>query len=227
MLNINNKDYKRGINYNISSENDFIQSKKKILELELKNIKIPHKKNVFKHKKSKTYYLETIPEKTDNKTNKSKSKENKKDISRILNNDEDLQDMDYEEAIIYDKRNYLRMFWSFLLDSQIILGTFCTENYLNLFIIKLSFFVFTFQISFFLNALFYTDEYVSDAYHNDGVLDFITGLPKSIYSFIATLITTNLLTMLSNSKSELTEVINNRRQYNNYLDIIDKKLSKL
>ena len=227
MLNINNKDYKRGINYNISSENDFIQSKKKILELELKNIKIPHKKNVFKHKKSKTYYLETIPEKTDNKTNKSKSKENKKDISRILNNDEDLQDMDYEEAIIYDKRNYLRMFWSFLLDSQIILGTFCTENYLNLFIIKLSFFVFTFQISFFLNALFYTDEYVSDAYHNDGVLDFITGLPKSIYSFIATLITTNLLKMLSNSKSELTEVINNRRQYNNYLDIIDKKLSKL
>jgi len=135
--------------------------------------------------------------------------------------------MDYEEAIIYDKRNYLRMYWSFLLDSQIILGTFCTENYLNLFVIKLSFFVFTFQISFFLNALFYTDEYVSDAYHNDGVLDFITGLPKSIYSFIATLITTNLLTMLSNSKSELTEVINNRRQYNNYLDIIDKKLSKL
>ena len=135
--------------------------------------------------------------------------------------------MDYEEAIIYDKRNYLRMFWSFLLDSQIILGTFCTENYLNLFIIKLSFFVFTFQISFFLNALFYTDEYVSDAYHNDGVLDFITGLPKSIYSFIATLITTNLLKMLSNSKSELTEVINNRRQYNNYLDIIYKKLSKL
>ena len=75
--------------------------------------------------------------------------------------------------------------------------------------------------------MFYTDEYVSDAYHNDGVLDFITGLPKSIYSFIATFITTSLLKMLSNSKSELTEVINNRRQYNNYLDIIDKKLSKL
>jgi len=112
--------------------------------------------------------------------------------------------MDYEEAIIYDKRNYLRMNWSFLVESQIILGTFCTENYLNLFVIKLSFFIFTFQISFFLNALFYTDEYVSDAYYNDGVLDFITGLPKSIYSFIATFITTSLLKMLSNSKSELT-----------------------
>ena len=135
--------------------------------------------------------------------------------------------MDYEAAIIYDKRNYIRMFWSFLIDSQIILGTFCTDNYLYLFVIKLSFFIFTFQISFFLNALFYTDDYVSDAYHNNGVLDFISGLPKSIYSFIATLITTNLLKMLSNNKSELTQVISNRRKYNNYLDIVDKILSKL
>ena len=150
-----------------------------------------------------------------------------KGISRILNNDEDLQNLDYEEAIIYDKRNYIRMFWSFLVDSQIILETFFTENYLYLFVIKLSFFVFTFQISFFLNALFYTDNYVSDAYHNNGVLEFIVGLPKSIYSFIGTLITTSLLKMLSNSKSELTKIINNRRKDKNYLDIINKELSKL
>ena len=52
------------------------------------------------------------------------------------------------------------MCWGFLVDSQIILGTFCTDNHLDLFVIKLSFLVFTFQISFFLNALFYTDEYI-------------------------------------------------------------------
>ena len=87
--------------------------------------------------------------------------------------------MDYEYAVIYDKRSYLRIYWSFLVDTQIILGTFCTENYLQLFVIKLSFLICTFQISFFLNALFYTDEYISDAYHNDGVLDFFSGLPKT------------------------------------------------
>ena len=53
------------------------------------------------------------------------------------------QDMEYEEAIHHDKRSYLRMYWAFLVDTQIILGTFCTENYLNLFVIKLSFFIFT------------------------------------------------------------------------------------
>ena len=141
--------------------------------------------------------------------------------------DEDLQNMDYEEAIIQDKRTFLKMYWSFLVDSEIILGTFCTENYLYLFVIKLSFFLFTFQISFFLNALFYTDDYISDAYHNDGVLDFISGLPKSIYSFIATLITTNLLKMLSNSKNELMKIIREHSKDKNYINLINSKLRKL
>ena len=114
--------------------------------------------------------------------------------------------MDYEDAIIYDKRSYIKIYLSSLVDSQIILDTFFTDNNLNLLIIKISFLICIFQISFFLNALFYTDEYISDAYHNDGVLDFVTGLPKSLYSFVATLITTNLLRMLSNSKSELKKI---------------------
>ena len=135
--------------------------------------------------------------------------------------------MEYEKAIIYDKRSYLRMYWTFLIDTQIILGTFCTESYLSLFVIELSFFICTFQISFFLNAFFYTDEYISDAYHNDGVLDFVSGLPKSIYSFLATLITTNLLRMLSNSKIELKKLIRARRHNKNYVFLIDIKLRKL
>ena len=143
--------------------------------------------------------IETIAEVENNKE--------KEYIMRLYKTDEDLQDLDFEEAIFLDKRTYLRMYWSFLVDSQIILGTFCTENYLNLFVIKLSFFVCTFEISFFLNALFYTVDYISEAYHNNGVLNFVSGLPKSIYSFVATLIITNLLKMLSNSKSELILII--------------------
>ena len=156
-----------------------------------------------------------------------KEQKNNKDEINLSQTNEDLQDMDYEEAIIYDKRSFLRMYWAFLVDSQIILGTFYTDNYLNLFIIKFSFFIFTFQISFFLNAFFYTDEYISNAYHNDGVLDFISGLPKSIYSFIATLVTTNLLRMLSNSKSELKKIIREKRNDNNYVYLINMKIGKL
>ena len=78
-----------------------------------------------------------------------------------------------------------------------------------------------------MNALFYTDEYISNAYHNDGVLDFISGLPKSFYSFFATLITTNLLRMLSSSKNELMRVIRRNCRFKNYINIINIKLTKL
>ena len=161
------------------------------------------------------------------KGEENKSIINNKELVQLSKTDSDLQDMDYEEALIYDKRSFLRMYWGFMVDSQIILSTFCTDNHLNLFVIKLSFFVCTFQISFFLNAFFYSDEYISDAYHNDGVLDFFSGLPKSIYSFLATLITTNLLRMLSSSKNELLKVIKEKRQFNNYIKIINYKLKRL
>ena len=119
------------------------------------------------------------------------------------------------------------MYWGYLIDSQIILGTFFINNKFDLFVIKLSFLISTFQISFFLNAFFYTDEYISNAYHNDGVLDFFSGLPKSIYSFVATLIITNLLRMLSNSKNELMKVVRRNINFINYTNIVDIKLAKL
>ena len=117
----------------------------------------PLKRNVM-NKKGKInqkgiQYMETVG-------GKNKAKIKNEDIAKLSNTDADLQDMDYEEAIIYDKRSYLRMYWAYLVDTQIILGTFCTDNYLNLLIIKLSFFICTFQISFFLNAFFYSDEYI-------------------------------------------------------------------
>ena len=183
-----------------------------------------------KYKKSGKKYLnfhkmETVSGKNNN--NLIKIKNNKGDVIKLSKTDSDIQDLDYEEAIIYDKRSYLRMYWGFLVDSQLILETFYTDNNLELFVIKLSFLVFTFQISFFLNAFFYSDEYISDAYHNDGVLDFFSGLPKSIYSFIATLIITNLLRMLSSSRNELMRIIRKYKKNDNYENIVNIKLMKL
>ena len=215
-------------NFKYDEEPKDINSKEQLNSKILKGKKdkqFNNKKRKLKNKKySKNLILETKEEKYGMK-NKIKSK---KIISNRLSLlDDELQDMEFNEAIIYDKRSYFRMYWSFLVDSHIILGTFCTKNYLHLFVIKLSFLIFNFEINFFLNAFFYTDEYISDAYHNDGVLDFISGLPKSIYSFVATLITTNLLRMLSNSKSELQKVIKEKYNDKYYKFIINAKIKKL
>ena len=182
------------------------------------------KKKINKSKKSKfeihnKSLIETIG-------NINKSNINN-DLIYLSKSDDNLQELGYEESLIYDKRSFMKMYFSFLKESQIILNTFFSKNYLDLFIIKLSFLIFTFQISFFLNALFYTEDYISEAYHNDGVLNFVSSLPKSIYSFMVTMIITNLLRMLSNSKNELMRIIITQRKAQNYTELINIKLLKL
>ena len=166
-------------------------------------------KNIKGNKKSKYLYnMETLEYKNKNKINLKQFK----NLRKLSNANDNLQNLDFEQAILYDKRTFIKMYWAFLVDTQIILETFFTENNLTLFVIKLSFFVFTLQISFFLNALFYTDEYISNVYHNNGTLEFFSGLPKSIYSFLATMIITNILSILSNSKNELIGLIQKKEK---------------
>ena len=215
-----NKKLFLNINKEVKAKSSKIKSKKLLNKKEEKNNYKDNIKQFHNNKgKSKELFINKLETLNDQEKNN-----HKEDTYRT---NYELQDMDYEEAIIYDKRNCLKIYWSFLLEKQIILGTFCTENYLNLLIIKLSFFIFTFQISFFLNALFYTDEYISDAYHNDGILDFFSGLPKSIYSFIATLVTTNLLGILSNSETELIKLVREKRNDKNYCQLMNNTLKKL
>ena len=213
-INEKNKKFQKDKHHNMKSNSKMSLINKNSIEKDKSNIK--GKNASFKNKFLNN--LETL-----GNINKSINY----NIVKLSRGDEDLLDMDYEQAINFDKRAYLKMFWGILVDNQIILGTFFTENYLHLFVIKLSFLVFNFEISLFLNAFFYTDEYISDAYHNDGVLDFFTSLPKSIYSSLVTLVITSLLKMLSNSKNELTRVIRNKRNDYNYIFFVDNKLRKL
>ena len=103
-------------------------------------------KNIKDYTKSKYLYnIKTIGDK-----NQSNIKfKNNRDLIILSKDNDNLQNLAYEQAILYDKRSYFRMYWAFLVDKQIILETFCKDNYLTLFVIKLSFLVCTFQISFF------------------------------------------------------------------------------
>ena len=156
----NNKSKKNKKKTNLinTSEREDIITKKQNKEIILKNKDDTDKIYNIKTQKSKKRKTLTKKSKKNiiNRFNTMETVSGKKQVMNLSYQDSEIQDMDYEEAIIYDKRTYIKMYWSFLVDSQIILGTFCTDNHLNLLVIKLSFFICTFQISFFLNALFYT-----------------------------------------------------------------------
>ena len=52
-------------------------------------------------------------------------------------NDKEINELDYEEAIIYDKRHYCKIFWYTLKEKQTLVNTFFVKDALKPFSIKL------------------------------------------------------------------------------------------
>ena len=136
----------------------------------------------------------------------------------------DYMDLDYEEALELDKRNFLNIVWGYILEEQIICNTFLSELFLELRIVKIYFMIFSFCLELFLNAIFFTDDYISEMYHNDGVLDFFTSLPKSVYSLLVGFIIMFFLNFLSNSKNAFDEATDNIFDCEEYKKKVNKIL---
>ena len=116
---------------------NFIHKSLKKIETKSKVNNNGRKKMFNKFKNSSKYQMkktDIIEETGTNSNGGNKIKNNKINFSLM---DEDFQDMDYTEALKLDKRSCIRMYWSFLVDTQVILGTFCTSNFLHLLVTKI------------------------------------------------------------------------------------------
>ena len=193
----------------------------------------PYKKNITENdneleKEEQIYNHSFIPSST--KINFDEKKVIKDDIINENKNNEEpdienplifystseFLDLDYKESILFDNRTYLEMYWGYVQEGEIIINSIFVECFLELRIIKIHFMLFSFSLEFFLNALLYTDDYVSKAYENNGVLDFISGLPKIIYSFLISTLLSVFLIKLSSSKKTLIELLKSEKNKKNY-----------
>ena len=111
--------------------------------------------------------------------------------------DEELQGMEFVEALYNDNRPFIRMYWAYLKEEHIIFNNIFLASYLDLRVIKLSFLFFSIMISFFLN------------------------------SFFVTIIISNLLRMLSNNKKTLKGIIKEKLNKMKYLEKMESALKQL
>ena len=74
--------------------------------------------------------------------------------------DEDLDELDYDEALIYDKRTFCDLFCKQLRERQIIANTFCIKDKLKPFSIKIIVFIFNIACYFVINGFLFSEEYV-------------------------------------------------------------------
>ena len=96
----------------------------------------------------------------------------------------ELDDLEYLEAIKYDKRTFFEFFLCLVKREHIIIFTFIFCKDLNLLCIKLALFVFAVSLDFATNVLFFTDDSMHKIYLDYGKYNFIQQIPQIIYSTV-------------------------------------------
>ena len=98
-----------------------------------------------------------------------------------------VDEMEYDDAIIKDKRKFCQYFAECLKEKQMIAFTFISSDSLKIRIVKIMLFILNFVLYFVVVGLFYSEEYIGELYNideeDDGFFDYI---PRNIQKFIYT-----------------------------------------
>ena len=125
-----------------------------------------------------------------NKTHKQKNKYilpniNQNDAIKISYNDYELNNFEYGQAILYDKRSCFNYYFSLIKRKIPLIFSFCPVEDYNSMIIKLCIFSLSFSIYYAINFIFFDDNIIHKIYENEGKYDFIFFLPKIAIAFAA------------------------------------------
>ena len=96
--------------------------------------------------------------------------------------DSEMNELSYNGAIKIDKRTYFEYYLSLLRTKHLIIFSFYSTFDYNSQILKIFLFFFNFTFSFFVNALFFSDETMHKIYEDKGVFDFIYNIPQILLS---------------------------------------------
>ena len=116
-----------------------------------------------------------------------------------------LNNLQYKDALKYDKRSFSKIYISFLKTYHLLIFSFCQLKDYNSQIIKIYIFFFNFALNLVVSAMFYSDETMHKIYVDEGLFDFTYQLPQMIYSFVISTILVNLINLLGLYEEDIIE----------------------
>ena len=182
----------KSINYSNSS-NEFLKKKDK-------NIK--NNNNIFVYN-----FINNFKDKT--KTNIQIKNESKNNYTIPLN-DLELNSLDYNKAIVLDKRTYFQYYFSLLKTKHLIIFTFLPNNDYNLQYIKIILFLLSFSLYLSVNGFFLSDETMHQIYESNGIANYLNQIVSIIYSSIIPSIINVILKQLSLSEKSILKIKNEK-----------------
>ena len=225
--NINNEDIHIEIKEEIEIKG-FKERKKKDKDIKFDELQAPIKKGNTnekgKHYQSKIMINELATNTKDKMENNNADKEisgeeeknddennNNDSETQILDkykdsNEEEINNLEYENAIIVDKRTFWQFYFSLLKRGQLIIFTFITRDDYNLPQIKILLFIVSFSLYFTINAFFFSDDTMDKIYEDNGIFNFVFQLPQIIYSSLISSVINIILHKLSITESQILEM---------------------
>ncbi len=126
--------------------------------------------------------------------------------------EEELNDLEYNVAVIIDKRTFSQYYCGLLRRKHILLSIFISKDDFNLIYIKIGLFYFGFCMYFTMNALFFTDKTMHKIYQDKGLFQIFGQLPHIIYSTFISAVINMIIKKFALSEKDVLELKKKKRK---------------
>ena len=142
-------------------------------------------------------------------------KKNNTKISKQLN-DYELNNLNYKEALNYDKRTYCEYYFSLIKAKQILIFSLCNNNDYNSGIIKKYIILQSFAFHYTSNAVFFNDETMHQIVEDEGDYNFSYQIPFILLSVVISTFCQRIFLLLIMTEKDVVK----------FKDIHDKNLAE-
>ena len=118
----------------------------------------------------------------------------------------ELNNLNYKEALIIDKRTYLQYYIALIRKKHLIIFTFVPIDDYNLISLKMALFILSFSTYIAVNIFFFSDYTMHKIYTDNGYSDFIVHLPQIVYASIISAIIDTILKLLCLSENKILSI---------------------
>ena len=143
----------------------------------------------------------------------------------IIRNDDEIDEKEinnipFRQALRIDKRSFFQIFFSVISNQIGFLKLFFYINPFSHFSLNISLYLFELLLDLTMNCLLYTDDVVSEKYHNDGELTMFTSLSLSLISNIVSSIIVFMISKLTNYIEIVEAILKNVKDKIKYFNNI-------
>ena len=171
------------------------------------------KNNKNKYKISKRNNIPKIGKESSSKTVIKVNNEIETVKNKIKYIDEEINELPYDLAILYDKRTYCKFYVSLIKTKHNLIFALSDNDY-NSRIIKIDLFLIGFAVEYAVNALFYNDNTMHNIYQNKGQYDLKAQIPIIIYSYLISIVLNIPLNILALSSGAIIAFKNIKSKIN-------------